>query len=244
MRHLNVGAAIVLIWLSIGDGTAMAQALSGGATTEAATLPVDNGQIWNLHTQGTIIVQGDPAFSGKYSGPNSLTNTGEVKETISLDVFSGLRLWSGAEVHVDGMLWQGIGLSNAKGVEDFPNSLGVGGTDSPAFTFARLFIRQTIGLGGQEEDVADDQLMLAGKRDVSRVTFTLGRFAATDLFDVNDYAGDAENQFMNEAFVTNVAWDYPADPLGYTTGLAVELNQQNWALRGGFFQMPGMERRT
>ena len=34
------------------------------------------------------------------------------------------------------------------------------------------------------------------------------------------------------------AWDYPADAIGYTTGLAVALNQPQWTLRYGFFQMP------
>ncbi len=38
--------------------------------------------------------------------------------------------------------------------------------------------------------------------------------------------------------MANEAWDYPADAIGYTTGLAVELNQPNWTLRYGFFQMP------
>jgi high affinity Mn2+ porin len=37
--------------------------------------------------------------------------------------------------------------------------------------------------------------------------------------------------------VGNLAWDYPADSVGYTTGLAVELNQPKWTLRYGFFQM-------
>ncbi len=35
----------------------------------------------------------------------------------------------------------------------------------------------------------------------------------------------------------NLAWDYAADTVGYTTGSAVELNQPKWALRYGFFQM-------
>jgi high affinity Mn2+ porin len=38
--------------------------------------------------------------------------------------------------------------------------------------------------------------------------------------------------------MANEAWDYPADAIGYTTGLAVELNRPQWTLRYGFFQMP------
>jgi high affinity Mn2+ porin len=79
---------------------------------------------------------------------------------------------------------------------------------------------------------------LAGKQDISRLTFTVGRFSPTDIFDTNAYAGDARNQFMNWAFLTNSTWDYPSDAIGFTTGIAVELNQPKWALRYGFFQMP------
>ena len=43
---------------------------------------------------------------------------------------------------------------------------------------------------------------------------------------------------MNWAFMANEAWDYPADSLGYMTGFAAELNQPQWAVRYGFFQMP------
>jgi high affinity Mn2+ porin len=42
---------------------------------------------------------------------------------------------------------------------------------------------------------------------------------------------------MNWAFMANVAWDYPSDALGYTTGAAVELNRPSWAVRYGFFQI-------
>jgi high affinity Mn2+ porin len=85
--------------------------------------------------------------------------------------------------------------------------------------------------------VLDDQLTLAGKQDISRLTLTLGRFSAKDIFDNNAYANDPRTQFMNWSLMANEAWDYPADALGYTTGLAVELNQPTWTLRYGFFQL-------
>jgi high affinity Mn2+ porin len=49
-------------------------------------------QNWNLHAQNTDIVQGDPAFSARYSGPGSLNRKGEVQETVTADVFAGARL--------------------------------------------------------------------------------------------------------------------------------------------------------
>jgi high affinity Mn2+ porin len=198
-------------------------------------------QNWNWHFQNTDIVQGYPPFPAKYTNPglNSLPAGGEVRETVSVDLMAGVRLWQGAEAHVDGLMWQGFGLNNTTGLEAFPSAEAYRiGTDVPNGMIARLFIRQTIGLGGEQEDIEDDQLHLAGKQDVSRLTFTLGRMSAADIFDQNTYANAPRTQFMNWALVNNEAWDYPADDVGYTTGLAVELNQPKWTLRYGLFQVP------
>lgn len=196
-------------------------------------------QSWNWHVQNTAIVQGDPPFPAKYSGPNSLDSRGEIRETVSLDLYAGARLWPGAEAYADALMWQGFGLSQTVGAEGFPNGEAFRlGTKVPNVNLARLFIRQVIGLGGDQETVDDDQLQLAGKRDVSRLTLTLGKFSAKDIFDNNAYANDPRTQFMNWAFMANEAWDFPADSLGYQTGLAVELNEPQWTERYGFFQMP------
>ena len=118
-------------------------------------------QPWNWHVQNTEVVQYHPGFSARYSGPNSLQNVNEVKETVSLDLFAGLRLWPGAEVHVDGLMWQGFGLSKSEGVEGFPSAEAYRlGTKVPNVTFARLFIRQSIGLGSEQETVAEGPLQL------------------------------------------------------------------------------------
>lgn len=196
-------------------------------------------QLWNWHVQNTDIVQYHPGFPSRYRGPNSLSSANEVKETVSLDLLLGLRLWQGAEFHVDGLMWQGFGLTDARGVDGFPNGEAFRlGTEVPNVNLTHVFIRQTIGLGGEQEDVEDDLLQLRGKRDVSRVTFTLGRMSAKDIFDNNAYANDSRTQFMNWALMANEAWDYPGDSLGYISGLAIELNQPGWAIRYGFFQMP------
>jgi high affinity Mn2+ porin len=196
---------------------------------------------FNLHAQTTVVAQGDPGFRALYSGPNSLSAAGERQETLAADLFAGLRLWSGAELHVDALMWQGFGLSDTFGVESFPNGDAYkAGTEIPDFMFARLFIRQTFGLGGPQEDVPDGPFTLAGKQDVSRLTVTVGRFTPTDICDNNTYAHDAHTQFLTWAACANLTWDYPSDSVGYTTGISAELNQRDWALRYGFFQMPGM----
>ena len=194
---------------------------------------------WNWHVQNTDIVQGAPGFPAKHSGTNSLASGGQTRETVSLDLLVGMRLWPGAEAHIDGMMWQGFGLSRTLGIEGFPNGEAFRlGTDIPNVTFARAFIRQTIGLGAEQENVEDDALHLGGKQDVSRVTLTLGKMSSKDIFDNNAYANDPRTQFMNWGLMADEAWDYPADSLGYMTGFAAELNQPSWALRYGFFQMP------
>jgi high affinity Mn2+ porin len=194
---------------------------------------------WNWHVQNTDIVQGSLGFPADYSGPNSLDRNGEIRETVSLDLLAGARLWRGAEAHMDAMMWQGFGLSKTLGVEAFPNGEAFRlGADVPNVTFARVFLRQTIGFGGESEGVADDALHLASQPDVRRLTLTLGKVSVKDIFDNNAYANDPRTQFMNWGLMANEAWDFPADSLGYMTGFAAELNQPGWTARYGFFQVP------
>jgi high affinity Mn2+ porin len=225
----------------VGTVVVAGVAIGGFAADAAADLPPADARppTWNWHVQNTDIVQATPGFSSQYSGPNSLDNRGEIRETVSFDLYAGARLWAGAEAHVDGLMWQGFGLSKTLGVEGFPNGEAFRlGTRDPKAIVARLFIRQTINLGGDSEAVGDDELNLAGKRDVSRLTLTLGKISVKDIFDNNTYANDPRTQFMNWALMANEAWDYPADSLGYMTGLAAELNEPGWAARYGFIQMP------
>jgi high affinity Mn2+ porin len=205
----------------------------------------DEEQLWNWHLQNTFIVQYHPHFHASYSGPHSLPNVNEVKETVSLDFLVGVRLWCGAEFHVDGLMWQGFGLGDTLGVDAFPNGEAFRlGTAVPNVNLPRVFVRQTINLGGEQESVEDDQLHLKGTRDSSRVTLTLGRISAKDIFDNNTYANDPRTQFMNWALMANEAWDYPGDSLGYMNGFAAELNQPGWAIRYGVFQMPRVSNGT
>src|ERR1039458_6876588 len=159
----TVGWAAMI--LAASSFTARAQDAPGAVTTNAVAKVEE--QKWNWHAQNTDIVQGDPGFPAKYSGPNSLNSQGEVQETVTLDLYAGLRLWRGAEAHMDFLMWQGFGLSRTFGIEGFSNGQRYkAGTETPNYMFARLFIRQTIGLGGDQEDVPDHQLTLAGKKDI------------------------------------------------------------------------------
>lgn len=176
---------------------ALATAASAAAADDATNSLSQSQQNWNFHVQNTDIIQGYPGFSSPFSGPNSLPSGGQSRETVSVDVMAGVRPWSGAEIHADGLMWQGFGVGNTRGIDGFPNGEAFRvGTDTPNVNLCRAFIRQTIGLGGEQETVEDDPLDLAGKRDVSRLTLTVGRFSVKDMFDNNAYANDPRTQFM------------------------------------------------
>jgi high affinity Mn2+ porin len=198
-------------------------------------------QTWNWYVQNTDVMQGYTPFHAKYSSTNSLPPGGQIRQTVSIDLYAGVRLWSGAEAHFDGLMWQGYGLHNTLGIDDYPSGEAYkAGTAYPRLAVARIFIRQNIGLGGDQEEVPADGLTLAGKQDISRLAITVGRIGAIDIFDDNSYAADPSTQFMNWALITNPAWDYPADSLGDTSGLTFDLKQQKWDLRYGFFQIPAV----
>ena len=112
-------------------------------------------------------------------------------------------------------------------MNDFPNGEAFKvGVRYPHFAIARFFLRKTINLDGKrQETVDDDQLTLRGKQDTNRITITTGRFSLKDIFDNNQYANDPRVQFMNWALMANAAYDYPADALGFTTGIAIEWNR-------------------
>jgi high affinity Mn2+ porin len=194
---------------------------------------------WSLHGQATEIIQGYPSFPAAYSGANSLASQSQWKNTTSGTLFLGRRLWKGAEVYYDREAYEGKGLSQSLGVAGFPNGEANKAGSWPFKTNgARLFIRQVIGLGGPTENIAGDQNQLAGKQDISRVTITAGKFAATDIFDNNSYTHDPRTQFLNWSLMDSAAWDYPANARGYSNGVAVELNQERWTLRYGAFMEP------
>lgn len=210
-----------------------------GAGPPSAEPAITGGQPWNWHMQSTIIGQGYPSFAASYSGTNSLPAQGQARETASVDFYGGYRLWNGAEFHIDVLSWQGFGLNGTVGIDDFTSGEAYKvGTRYPHLDIARFFIRQTIGLGGEKTAVSSDQLTLAGDQEDARLTLTAGRYSVKDIFDSNTYSNDPRTQFMNWAMVANIAWDYPADSLGYTTGVSAELNQSKWSLRYGFFQLP------
>jgi high affinity Mn2+ porin len=234
---IQVDPKIELVKLGLnyrfGDNSLWAQS---GASAKPA-LPESND--WNVHAQTTFLPQGYTAFRSPYSGANSLTAAGQAQATWTTTAFLGVRLWQGGEFYFDLELAQGFGLSGTLGIAGFPNGEAQkAGAAEPKFRPQRYYLKQTFGLGGEQEDVADGPNQLAGKRDIDRVTLIVGRFAVGDFFDNNSYAHDPRADFMNWAMWSSAAYDFPADLPGYTRGGIVELNRNDWAVRAGVFEVP------
>lgn len=194
---------------------------------------------WSLHFQLTGIYQGYPSFPARYSGAHSLNRHAQIRETVTATGFLGRRLWSGAALYVNPEFFQGLGFNKTFGVAGFPNGEATkAGSSTPNADMARYYLQQVIGLGGPQEWIADDTNQLVGSQDIARLTVTVGKLAAPDLFDANTYSHDPRTQFWNWALWEGGAWDFAADARGYTQGFAVDLNQQAWALRYGAFLPP------
>jgi high affinity Mn2+ porin len=193
---------------------------------------------WEIHGQSTYLGQGYPAFRAPYTGTNSLTPARQAQATWSNSLYLNARLWEGGEVYYNPELLQGFGLSDTVGLAGFASGEAQKSNfPYPHYNTSRLYVRQTFGFGGEQEELASAQQQLAGKADVNRLTLQAGKFSVGDVFDGNAYAKDTRRDFMNWSIWAPGAFDYAADKLGLTYGMTAELNQKNWALRGGYFMM-------
>ena len=196
---------------------------------------------WNVRGQLTLIEQGYPAFRSPYQGTNSLTGASQIQNTTSATAFVGYRPWDGTEVYINPELMQGFGLNNTLGVAGFPNGEAQKSNfPMPRIDIARVFVRQTFGLGGEQETIEDGPNQLAGKQDISRITVTAGRFAVLDIFEGNSYSHDPRVDFLNWNMYCCGSYDVTMDKIGYTWGAAAELNQKSWAIRAGYFLVPAV----
>jgi high affinity Mn2+ porin len=235
---LNVEPNINLVKIGLnyrfGDTAPWAAPAS---TNDKTALPESDA--WNVHAQTTFIPTGYPAFHSPYAGTNSLPGGGQIQQTWTTTAFVGVRLWQGGEFYFNPETAQGFGIGGTLGLAGFSNGEAQkAGAAFPKIRPQRYYLRQTFGLGGEQEDVPDAANQLPGKRDIDRITLIVGRFAVGDFFDNNSYAKDPRADFMNWAMWSSAAYDFPADLPGYTRGAVVEFNRKDWAVRAGVFEVP------
>jgi hypothetical protein len=194
---------------------------------------------WNIYAQSTYISSWKLPFSAAYTNANGSTNSlvtgAERSFTWTLTEFFGLRLWPGAEVYMVPEIISERPLSNLRGlggsIQNF--ELQKTGSETPQLYRAQTFLRQTIGLGGKTVDKTSQPLQLARVDRRRRLVLWAGNFTVLDIFDKNSITGDPRQTFLNMAFMTHAAWDFPADARGYTWGAAAELYWDDLAFRIG-----------
>lgn len=224
------------VWWSIvatTHGAVRAQDASPAMPANVDPAPME------AHVQATYVWQRKPAFHALYAGPNSLSDAAERSYTFSGTAFVGLRLGAATELYANAEVIQGDPFSNLQGLGSPPNGeiQKVAGTN-PKLYVPRIFVRHTWGLGGGEEHVDSAANQLATTRDRDRIVLTAGKFAITDVFDLNPYSHDARTQFLTWASLTHGPYDFAADAQGYTWGMAIEGVVGDWAARVGRFIVP------
>ncbi len=187
--------------------------------------------------QITFIEQYDAPFRSPYFGPHSL-DPNQGRESWDVMYFVGAKLWQGAELWVDPELDQGFGLSNTEGIAGFPSGASFKvGASVPYARVQRMFVRQTIDLGGDTEKVEADQNQFAGSNTRDRLVLTVGKYSVSDVFDQNKYAQNPRKDFMNWALIDTGSFDYAADAWGYSYGASAEWYEGPWTVRGGIFDL-------
>src|SRR5882724_8584060 len=189
--------------------------------------------------QTTVVWQYHPAFRSPYQGPNSLHRESEDAVSHSYTLYTGVRLQPWLDLYVDPEMIRGAGIGSGVGLAGYTNGEVIRNPEAGQGPYlGRAFLRATVPLGQDSEEVDPDLLQVGGSRPAQRIVLTGGVLAAADLFDTNRYANAARTQFLNWSFINNTAWDFAADTRGYSRGGAIEWIEEAWSVRLGSFQMP------
>lgn len=193
---------------------------------------VSAADIFAVHGQATFVEQAYPAFRSPYEGPNSLGGGGQARETFDLTLSIGVKLWQGTEFWANPEIDQGFGFNDTHGAAGFPSAESYKlGSATPYARLQRAFLRQTINLGGDTEEFADDFYQFKGTRSTDRLVLTVGRFGIVDIFDTNRCANNPKADFLNWSLINAGTFDYAGDGWGYTYGAAAEWYTGRWTLR-------------
>jgi high affinity Mn2+ porin len=127
----------------------------------ASSSPTPKPERASLHLQTTSTQQYHGGFRAAYSGPQSLTARPDTAKTFDATLYLGVRTWKGGEFYVNPELDQGFGLGQPSPPgQPYSGTFGVAGfvsgeaykvgRDSSYGRLQRIFVRQTVNLGGGE----------------------------------------------------------------------------------------------
>lgn len=199
---------------------------------------------WNAYGQFTYIGSWKAPFSAAYTNLNgsthSLSPDSEHSYTATATLFLGLALWRGAEVYAVPEMISSRPLSGLVGlgpsIQNF--ELQKQGAIAPSVYLSRLYLTQTINLGGSRVERPSGPMQLGTQVDSRRILFAIGTYSILDFFDRNSIVGDPRRQFFSMAILSHGAYDFAADSRGYTFGGLFELHLDDWAVRMGRFAAP------
>ena len=198
----------------------------------------------NAYGQITLIGNGKAPFAAKYTDFNgsskSLLPGAEGSWTGTVTLFLAGKLWPGGEAYVVPELISERPFSNLAGLGGAIQNgeLQKGGTPVPALYMSRVYLRQTINLGGARVERASDAMTLGTTVDARRLVLAVGKFSPLDFLDKNAVAADVRKQFMGLGFMTHAAWDFATDARGYTWGAVAELYLDAFAVRVAHTTVP------
>jgi high affinity Mn2+ porin len=193
----------------------------------------------DFHFQFTTVTQHHPSFGAPYTGDNSLLTNKETATTLTSTFFWGVQLGKLGEFYVNPEIAGGSGLSSAKGIAGFTNGEAFRvGNPSPTIYIARLYLKHTFNLGGEEEYFGESANQVNKKRTKRYFEIVAGKFSIADFFDNNKFSHDPRSQFFNWSMMSGGGWDYPANVRGYTWGAMLEYGTPHWKVRTATVMVP------
>jgi hypothetical protein len=200
---------------------------------------LNEGKYW-VSGQMNVIFQFNAPFSAQYSGTNSFQNRYNEATGTVVTLYTGMQLGSSTEILADGELASGLGLSSVLGIAGFPNLDSVRDPTLTAVPYlARLMVHQVFALSRDKGEVDRGPLSTFSELPNRRLEVRAGKFAITDFFDTNAIGSDSHLQFLNWSVDQNGAYDFTADPRGYTWGFMGEYQSPRWGLRSALALVPG-----
>lgn len=194
--------------------------------------------------ESTFILQALPAFHNPYAGTNSLPGHGAVSFSHTYALYAGVRLTPRLEAYLNPEIALGNGIGAGDGLGAYSNGDLIGQPSLRADPYlARAFLRWRIPLVSSQRPkprqiVSPGNDVIGGSLPAARLVLIAGKLAVSDHIDVNAYANNARTQFLNAAFINNVAYDRAGDTRGYTHGVVASVLYPNAALRFGFVAPP------